>query len=109
MRTHAQSVVHQQSCEAELAAARSMQEGSIIQQLQQIEEQQRLKNRAAIMALFRCTHFLVCHHIPYTTNFEELVDLIVSCVADDLKSFNEGAGKNAYVLKIAVVEFRAVR
>ena len=106
MRTHAQSVVHQQSCEAELAAARSMQEGSIIQQLQQVEEQQRIKNRAAIKALFRCAHFLVCHHIPHTTNFEELVDLIVSCGADDLKSFNEGAGKNAtYVSKIAVVEF----
>ena len=106
MRTHAQSNIHQQSCEAELAAARSMQEGSIIQQLQQVEEHQRLKNRAAIKALLRCTHFLVCHHIPHTTNFEELIDLVVSCGAEDLKSFNESAGKNAtYLSKIAVVEF----
>ena len=98
--------IHIQSCEAEMAAARALQEGLIIQQLQQIGDQEKLKNRMAIKALIRCTHFLARRHIPHTTNFDELVDLIVSCGAEDLKRFLERAGKNAnYTSKIAVVEF----
>ena len=106
MKAHAKSDIHIQSCEAEMAAARALQEGSIIQQLQQIGDQEKLKNRMAIKALIRCTHFLARRHIPHTTNFDELVDLIVSCGAEDLKRFLERAGKNAtYTSKIAVVEF----
>ena len=61
-----------------------------------------MKNR--IKALIRCTHFLACHHIPHMTNFDELVDLIVSCRAEDLRKFLERTGKNAsYTFKIAVV------
>ena len=95
MKAHAKSDIHIQSCEAEMAAARALQEGSIIQQLQQIGDQEKLKNRMAIKALIRCTHFLARRHIPYTTNFDELVDSIVSCGAEDLKRFLERAGKNA--------------
>ena len=68
--------------------------------------QEKLKNRMAIKALIRCTHFLARRHVLHTTNFGELVDLIVSCGAEDLKRFLERAGKNAtYTSKIAVVEF----
>ena len=66
------------SCEAEVAAAIALQEGSIVQQLQQIGDQEKLKNRMAIKeALTRCTHFPARPHIPHTTNFDELVDLVV--------------------------------
>ena len=41
MRAHSQSDVHMQSCEAELAATRAMKEGSIIQQLQHVGEQEK--------------------------------------------------------------------
>ena len=58
MRAHSQSEVHIQSYEAELAASTAMQEGSIAQHLQHIGEQERMKNRVAIKALIRCTHFL---------------------------------------------------
>jgi len=92
MKAHAKSEIHIQSCEAEMAAARALQEGSIVQQLQQIGDQEKLKNRLAIKALIRCTHFL---HIAHTTNFDELVDLVVSCGAEDLRRFLERAGKNA--------------
>jgi len=74
MKDHAKSAIHIQSCEAEMAAARALQEGLIIQQLQQIGDQEKVKNRMAIKALIRCTHFLARHHIPHTTNFDELVD-----------------------------------
>ena len=72
MKTHVKSGIHILSCEVEVAAARALQEGSIVQQLQQIGEQEKLKNRMAIKALIRCTHFLVHRHIPHTTNFDEL-------------------------------------
>ena len=36
MKAHAQSDIRIQSCKAEMAVARTLQEGSIIQQLQQI-------------------------------------------------------------------------
>ena len=49
-RAHSHSDCHVQSCEAELAAARAVKEGSVIQQLQEVGEQQRLKNRMAIKA-----------------------------------------------------------
>ena len=106
MKTHAKSDIHIQSCEAEVAAARALQEGSIVQQLQQIGDQENLKNRMAIKVLIHYTHFLARRHIPHTTNFDELADLIIYCGAEDLKRLLERAGKNAtYTSKIAVVEF----
>ena len=40
------------------------------------------------------------------TNFDQLVDLIMSCGAEDLRKFLEKTVKNAsYTSKIAVVEF----
>ena len=106
MRAHSQSDVHIQSCDAELAATRAMKEGSIIQQLQRTGEQEKMKNRTAIKALLRCTHFLARNHIAHTTNFDRLIDLVVCCGGEDLKQFIESAGRNAtYTSKDAVVEF----
>ena len=97
MKAHAKSEVHILSCEAEKAVARALPEGSIIQQLQQIGEQEKMKNRMAIKALIRCTHFLARR---------QLVDLILSCGVEDLRKFLERTGNNAsYMSKIAVVEF----
>ncbi len=70
MKIHAKSDIHLLSCEAEMAAATALQEGSVIQQLQQINDEEKLKNRMAIKALIRCTHFLARRHIPHTTNFD---------------------------------------
>ena len=60
----------QESCEAGVAAARVLQEGLIVQQLQQIDDQEKLKNRKAIKALIHYTYFLARHHSPHTTNFD---------------------------------------
>ena len=66
----------------------------------------RLKNRLAIKSLLRCTHFLARNHIAHTTNFGDLVDLVVTCGGEDLKQFVDKAGKNAhYTSKNAVVDF----
>ena len=60
-------------------AGRARKEGSIISQLQNVGEQQRLQNRKIIKALMRCTHFLAHQHITHTTNFDKLVELVMSC------------------------------
>ena len=90
MKTHAKSTIHIQSCEAEVPAAGK---STIVQQLLQIGDQEKLKNRMAILKpLFMCTHFLTHHH---TTSFDKLVDLIMGYGVEDLKKFLERAGKNA--------------
>ena len=77
-----------------------------MQQLQQITDEQQMKNRAAVKALIRCPHFLACQYIAHMTNFEKLVTLVVACGREDFKTFLESAGKNAmYTSRIAVTEF----
>lgn len=103
MRAHARSNIHIQSCEAEIVAAR---QGTISQQLQHISEEEKVKNSVAVKALLRCTHFLTKHHIPHTTNFDQLVDLVVSCGGEHLKNLWRELEKNAtYTSKEAVTEF----
>ncbi|KAI6649988.1 Zinc finger MYM-type protein 1-like [Oopsacas minuta] len=105
IKAHVKSDIHIQPCEAEMVAVRALLEGLIIQQLQQIGAQEKLKNRIAIKALIRCTHFLARRHIPHTTKFDELIGLIASCGAEDLKRFLERAGKNPTYKFNIVVEF----
>ena len=84
-----------------MEADRARKEGSIISQLQNIEEQQRLQNRKAIKALIRCTHFLAHQHIA----FDKLVELVVSCGGETLQTFLDRARGNAmYTSKMVVVE-----
>ena len=103
MKAHARSDAHIQASEALLSAAK---EGSIMQQLQSTGVQERAKNRTAVKSLIRCTHYLAQQHIAHSTNFEKLVNLVVSCGGQDLKTFLESAGRNAvYTSRMAVVEF----
>ena len=77
-----------------------------MQQLQQITDEEKMKNRVAAKALIRCPHFLARQHIAHSTNSEKLVSLIVACGGEDLKTFLESAGKNTmYTSRIAVTEF----
>ena len=79
IKSHSKSEVHLLSCQLDVEADRARKEGSIISQLQNVGEQQRLQNRKAINALIRCTHFLAHQHIAHTINFDKLVELVVSC------------------------------
>ena len=63
-------------------------------------------NRKVIKALIRCTYFLAHQHIAHTTNFDKLVELVVSYGGETLQTFLDRAGGNAtYTSKMAVVEF----
>ena len=76
-----------------------------MQQLQQITDEEKMKNRAAVKALIHCPHFIAHQHIAHSTIFDKLVNLVV-VGGEDLKTFLESAGKNAmYTPRIAVTEF----
>ena len=81
-------------------------QGSVAQQIQKVCTLEREKHRASLKSLVRWTHFLVRHHIAHSTNFIDLVELVVSCGARELQTFIETASKNAvYTSRGAVVEF----
>ena len=78
MRSHDSSKLHLECCQIALQAKQAETHGTIAQQLQQIQEGQRMKNREDIKALVRCANYLVHHHIAHTTNYDDLVGLVVS-------------------------------
>ena len=103
MKAHEKSGLHVRTSQA---LQLTSQEGSVVQQLQRMDMLQREKNRAAMKCLVCCTHFLTRHHIAHSTNFTELVDLVVSCSGRELQVFLENAPKNAlYISRGVVVDF----
>ena len=106
IKAHSQSDIHVQVCQASMLAERAAREGTIMQQLQQITDEEKMKNRAAVEVLIHCPHFLTRQHIAHSINFEKLVSLVVACGGEDLKTFLESACRNAmYTSRIAVTEF----
>ena len=72
MKAHSQSDIHVQAFQASMLAERAGRAGTIMQQLQQITDEEKMKNRAAVKALIHCPHFLARQHIAHSTNFEKL-------------------------------------
>ncbi len=97
MKSHSKSEVHLLCSQLDVEADRARKEGSIISQLQNVGEQQRLQNRKAIKALIRCTHFLAHQHIVHTANFDKLVELVMSCGGETLQTFLDRAGGNLHL------------
>ena len=86
MKEHASSESHLRQVEAELIVSRG---GTVVHQLQLFGDSERSKQ-----------------HIPHTTNFSKLIDLIVSCGGKDLEEFVRKAAKNAsYASTDAVTDF----
>ena len=103
MKEHASSESHLRQVKAELIVSRGE---TVVHQLQSFGDSERSKNRKAIKALLGCTHYLCKQHIPHTTNFSKLIDLIVSCGRKDLEEFVRKTAKNAsYTSTDAVTDF----
>ena len=103
MKEHASSESHLRQVEAELIVSRGE---TVVSQLQRFGDSERSKNRKTIKALLGCTHYLCKQHIPHTSNFSQLIDLIVSCGGKDLEEFVRKAAKNAsYTSTDAVTDF----
>ena len=58
MKAHEKSDLHSQANLAALPAEGVLRVGSIMQQLQNVNRQERIRNRAAIKSLVCCTHLL---------------------------------------------------
>ena len=86
MKSHDKSKLYLQCCQAAQLAMRAETQGTIAHQLQ-VDERQRRKNREAIKALVRSAHYLVCHHIAHTTNYDDLVSLMMNCGSQPLTVF----------------------
>ena len=95
LKEHASSESHLRQVEAQLTVSRGE---TVVHQLQHFGDSERSKNRKAIKALLGCTHYLCKQHIPHTTNFSKLIDLIVSCGGKDLEEFVRKAAKNECIL-----------
>ena len=103
MKAHERSSLHTQASQAMVVLSK---QGSVVQQLQRVGMQEREKNWAAMKYLVCCTHFLTQHHIVHSTNFTQLVDLVVSCGTRELQVFVENASRNVvYTSRGAVVDF----
>ena len=103
MKEYARSEFHLRQVEAELIVSRGE---TVVHQLQRFGDSEGHKNRKAIKALLVCTQYLCKQHIPHTTNFGKLIDLIVSCGGKDLEEFVRKAAKNAtYTSTDAVTDF----
>ena len=77
MKAHASNDSCIQANQAALAHLTTQHTGSVIQQLQNVTEQEQVLNRKAIKSFIGCAHFLPHQHIPHTTNFDKLVELVV--------------------------------
>jgi len=85
MRTHERSDNHKKQIEAESIVSTG---GTVnIHHFQHIGDSDKSKNRNAIKSFFQCTRFLCKQHIPHTTKFNKLVDLVVACGGKDLGEF----------------------
>ena len=100
MKAHERSSLHTQASQALLVISK---QGSVMQQLQSVGMQEREKNRAAMKSLVRCTHFLTQRHIAHSTNFTQLVDIVLSCGARELQVFIGNASRNAVYTSWGVV------
>ena len=103
MKGHERSSLHIQASQALLFISK---QGSVVQQLQRVGMQERGKNRAAMKSPIHFTHFLTQHHIADSTNFTQLVDLVMPCGARELQVFVENASRNAVcTFRVAKVDF----
>ena len=106
MRTHERGMMHKTASRVAVESEMSERQGSVAQQLRQIANEERMRNRKCIQSFIRCTHFLVCHHIPHTTNYDGLIQLVLDCGVPHLAQFLENASKNAtYRSTKSVIEF----
>ena len=100
------SKLHLQSCQAALLAQQAETRGTIARQLQVVDERQRRKNTEVIKALVRCAHYLACHHVAHTTNYNDLVSLMVNGGSQPLAEFVKDASNNVtYRSASAVIGF----
>ena len=77
MKALAKTDSHSQATLVLLSAKRAAKDGTVVQQLQNIEARKRAQNRDVVICLILLTHFLAKEHVAHSTKFEKLVDVVV--------------------------------
>ena len=90
MKEHAESEGHILAYQMETAASSALCEGSLCQQMHQLEKSERLKIDWP-PNFFYSAHFFAYNHTAHATNFGDLVDLTVACGGENLKQFVDKA------------------
>ena len=81
------------------------QSGDVMDMLVAASEEKKRRNRELLKALIRSVYFLVKHHIPHTTNFEDLIELQVDNGNQLFKMHLDTCPSNAtYLSKASTVE-----
>ena len=94
MKSNSISEVHLLSCQLDEEADRARKKDPLSASFKMLESSKdyiigwRLK-------LIQYIHFLAHQHIAHTTNFDKLVELVVSCGGETLQTFLDRAGGNA--------------
>ena len=95
MKAHSRSDSHSHATQAMLPAKRAVVDGTVVQQLQNVETHKRAQNRAAMKCLILLTHFLTKEHVAHSTKFEKLVDVVVRQPA--VKAILRNCSKKCYI------------
>ena len=109
MQEHAKSNWHGEACLLASEHERSQKEGTVAELIQSVSRRQRDENRMVLKKLLRCTYYLAKNRIAHTTNFADLVELVIACGADDLQRFvHDEVRRNAkYTSTTATTDFIA--
>ena len=80
--------------------------GTVIHHFQHIGNSDKSKNRNAIKSFLWYTHFLCKQHIPHTTNFNWLFNLVVACGGKLKVLVNLFKGSKECILHLNICSYR---
>ena len=87
MQEHAKSNWHKQACVLATEYERSQHQGTVVTMIQTASQKEKAENCTIVKKLLRCTYFLAKNRVAHTTNFTDLVELMIFCGANDLQRF----------------------
>ena len=93
------------SVEAIALAEAARRKGDVVERMLAASEAERRRNRELIKQLTRSLYFLVKHHMPHTTTFEDLIELQIDNGNEQLETHKRTCPSNAmYVSKATTSE-----
>ena len=84
---------------------RSQLQGTVVAMVQSVSQKQRGENCTIIKKLLRCTYFLAKNRVAHTTNFSDLVQLVITYGANDLQWFLHDEVRNNAKLLLLLILF----
>ena len=92
---HEKSDWHLAAVEKMAFSQSASQHGDVVEMIAAASQEERKENRELIKKLFRSLYFLVKHHIPHTTTYEDLITLQIENGDIKLKAHRDKCPRNA--------------